>query len=123
MGDTTVRMKGGVVQATTCIGYKVVNPRGEHLGKIEDLLIDLHEGFVAAAILSFGGFLGLGNKLFAVPLTAMTFHPAERKFVLDLDKEVLKNAPGFDPAQWPRINDRLWARDVYSYYGYPPYWQ
>jgi hypothetical protein len=85
---------------------------------IEDLVIDPQTSRVDYAVLSFGGFLGMGDKLFAVPLEAMTLSADEKKFILDVDKERLKNAPGFDKDNWPDGSDRAFGRRVYTYYGY-----
>ena len=87
--------------ASTMIGSKVVNPEGEQLGSIKELMIDLDDGQIAYAVLSFGGFLGVGDKLFAVPLEALTFDTEAHTVILDVDKEILKNAPGFDRDHWP----------------------
>ena len=89
-------------------------------------LIELHQAMarrVAYAILSFGGFLGVGNKFFAVPLPALSYRPTEDTFVLHVDKETLKRAPGFDKNQWPNMSDRTWGEEIYSHYGYSPYWE
>jgi sporulation protein YlmC with PRC-barrel domain len=113
-----------VRSATTVIGSKVVNPEGEELGSIKDLMIDLDDGQIAYAVLSFGGFLGLGDKLFAIPLEALTFETEDHTAILDVDKEVLKNAPGFDKDHWPNNAqyEAGWLLDIYEYYGYSPYW-
>jgi len=74
---------------------------GEHLGKIEDIMIDLENGRVAYSVLSFGGFLCLGNKLFAVPYEALSVRQHEQDFVFDVNKEILKNTEGFDKDDWP----------------------
>jgi sporulation protein YlmC with PRC-barrel domain len=110
--------------ATTVIGSKVVNPEGEELGSIKDLMIDLDDGQIAYVVLSFGGFLRLGDKLFAIPLEALTFEAEEHTAILDVDKEVLKNAPGFDKDHWPdkAQYEAGWLLDIYEYYGYSPYW-
>jgi hypothetical protein len=78
--------------ARTINGDKVINMAGEHMGKIEDLMIDLENGRVAYAVLSFGGFLGLGNKLFAVPWEALPVRPHEHVFTLNVSKEILEKA-------------------------------
>jgi hypothetical protein len=122
MADTSIKMRYGLLRATKCIGCKVENDQRESLGKIEDLIIDQSEGHVAAAVLSFGGFLGMGEKLVAVPLSALTFDADEEKFILNIDKETLRNAPSFTQSSWPDLIDRVWAADIYSYFGYPPYW-
>ena len=108
--------------AKKLIGDPVVSPRGEDLGKIEDLVIDPKTGRVDYAVLSFGGFLGVGDKLFAVPLEAMKMSPEEKRFILDVDKERLKQAPGFDKNNWPEASDRAFGTKVYNYYGYEPRW-
>jgi sporulation protein YlmC with PRC-barrel domain len=110
--------------ASTIIGNKVVNPEGEELGSIKDLMIDLDDGQIAYAVLSFGGFLGLGDKLFAIPLEALTFETEDHTAILDVDKEMLKNAPGFDKDHWPDTAqyEAGWLLDIYEYYGYSPYW-
>jgi sporulation protein YlmC with PRC-barrel domain len=106
------------------IGNKVVNTEGEQLGTIKDLMIDLDDSQIAYAVLSFGGLLGLGDKLFAIPLEALTVDTQNRSVVLDVDKEVLKNAPGFDRNHWPEDAqyEAGWLLDIYEYYGYSPYW-
>jgi len=75
-------------------------------------------------VLSFGGFMGMGNKLFAMPWKAFEFAKTENKLVLNVDKEKLKTAPGFDQdAKWPDFADRTWGSSIYKYYGYEPYWK
>jgi sporulation protein YlmC with PRC-barrel domain len=113
-----------VLSASKLIGNKVINREGEQLGIIKDLMIDLDDAQIAYAVLSFGGFLGLGDKLFAIPLEALIFRGKDHTVILDVDKEVLKNAPGFDKDQWPddAQYDAGWLLDIYEYYGYSPYW-
>ena len=110
------------LSATTLIGDRVVNRKGEDLGKIEDFMLDPEQGRVGYAVLSFGGFLGMGDKLFAVPMQALKLSREDKWFVLDVDKERLKNAPGFDKDNWPDISDRTFGSSVYSYYNTKPYW-
>lgn len=113
-----------VLSTTAIIGNKVINKSGEQLGTIKELMIDLDDGQVAYAVLSFGGFLGLGDKLFAIPLEALTSGAEAGTVILDVDRELLENAPGFDKDHWP--NDAQyeagWLLDIYEYYGYSPYW-
>jgi len=111
-----------VLAADTLTGDKVVNPQKENLGKIEHLMIDLANGRIAYAVLSFGGFLGMGDKLFAIPWSALTVDTVEKQFILNVDKEVLKRAPGFDKDNWPNMADRSWGTKVFTYYGAKPYW-
>ena len=115
--DTTTNKTRNTLSATTLIGDPVVNRKGENVGKIEDLMIEPERSRVSYAVLSFGGFLGMGNKLFAVPLQAMKLSREDKRFVLDVDKERLKNAPGFDKDQWPDFADPAYGQKLYSYYG------
>jgi sporulation protein YlmC with PRC-barrel domain len=117
-----VRASRRVLSASTLKGDRVVNVRGEDLGKIEELMIDLEPGRIAYAVLSFGGILGLGDKLFAIPWQTLTIDTAEKRFVLNVDKELLKRAPGFDKSHWPDMADPAWGTELYSYYGCEPYW-
>jgi sporulation protein YlmC with PRC-barrel domain len=103
-------------------GNRVRNAAGEDLGHIREIMIDVNTGRVAYAVLSFGGFLGLGDKLFAVPWEAMALDTHDEVFILDVDKEVLKNAEGFDENNWPDTADHAWLERVYRHYGHEPYW-
>ena len=113
-----------VLQASTVIGKKIVNRAGEQLGNLKELVIDLEEGRIAYAVLSFGGIMGLGDKLFAIPWEALMLNPKDQTFILDVEKEVLKEAPGFDKDHWPdnAQYEAGWLLDIYEYYGYSPYW-
>jgi len=98
-----------VLSATTLIGDKVVNRSGEELGSIKELMIDLDEGHVAYAVLSFGGLMGLGEKLFAIPWEAMDLDTEQHAFILNVDKAALEEAPGFDKDNWP-VNPQYEAK-------------
>ena len=123
MSNITVETHPNVLSATAVLGDAVVNRAGETLGKIEELMLDLEKGRVAYAILSLGGFLGMGEKLFAVPFEALKLDASREHFMLDVDKNKLKNAPGFDRNYPPQASDRTWGAEVYKFYGYKPYWQ
>jgi len=107
--------------ANTLKGNDVCNRQDEDLGDIKEIMLDMSNGRVAYAVLSFGGFLGMGEKLFAVPWSALTLDTANKRFVLDASKERLETAPGFDPDQWPDMADKTWAKEVHDYYGVTPY--
>jgi sporulation protein YlmC with PRC-barrel domain len=94
-----------VLSASSIVSDSVRNPSGEPLGFIEDLMIDLRTGAVRYAVVSFGGFLGLGDKLFAVPFSALEVDTANERLVLDADRSELENAPGFDNDAWPDFGD------------------
>ena len=112
-----------VLSASSLAGDRVKNPAGEDLGKVTELMIDIPSGRVPYAVLSFGGMLGVGNKLFAVPWNALTLDEDEKQFILKADKARLENAPGFDKDNWPDMADAAWGGTVYSYYGVQPYWE
>jgi len=111
-----------VLSARTICGDAVVNSSGEKLGKIEELMIDLENGRVAYAVLSFGGFLGIGDKLFAIPFEALELDPDNHRFVLDVSREKLEQAPGFDKSDWPDFADPRFGQEVYGYYDITTYW-
>ena len=112
-----------ILSASTISGDKVVNPAGEKLGEIKELMIDLPSGRIAYAVLSFGGFLGMGETLFAVPWNALTVDEDQKQIVLNADKEQLKNAPGFDKDDWPDMVNIRWGTQIHTYYGTQPYWE
>ena len=116
-------MNTQLISATTIEGTEVVNAKGENIGEIKDLMIDWENGTVAYAVLSFGGFLGFGEKLFAIPTEALEFDPSDQDtIILDIEKEHLENAPGFDKDEWPTSADRTFINSIYKHYGYEPYW-
>jgi sporulation protein YlmC with PRC-barrel domain len=106
--------------ADTLIGDSVVNAQEEDLGDIKEIMLDMQTGQVAYAVLAFGGFLGMGEKLFAVPWQALHLDTVNKRMVLNVDKERLKNAPGFDKDAWPDMSDVNWASGVHSFYGTDP---
>jgi sporulation protein YlmC with PRC-barrel domain len=112
-----------VVRATTLRGMDVENAQGETLGEIEDLMIDMQDGRIAYAGLAYGGWLGLGENLAAVPWQALKLNLAEGNSTLNMDKDKLRAAPHFAKDKWPLTVDRKWLADVYAYYGARPYWQ
>lgn len=111
-----------VMAASTLEDDDVVNLAGEDLGKIKEIMIDVPRGRVAYAVLSSGGFLGIGDRLFAIPWGALKLDVERKCFILDVDAERLKNAPGFDKNHWPSMADPVWASEVHSYYRQRNYW-
>ena len=114
----------GVVPASRIIGETVVNRQGENVGKIHELVIDARKNRVAYTVLSFGGFMGMGNKLFAMPWEAFEFSATGNKLILNVEKDKLKAAPGFEKGdKWPDFSDRVWGESIYNYYNYVPPWK
>lgn len=120
---TATEIRTNVVSASTLMGDKVVNQQGEHLGEIKELMIDPQTGHVGYAVLSFGGFLGMGDKLFAIPFRALELKADRKEFVLNVPKDKLKTAPGFDKNEWPKSADRQWGTEIHTFYGTTPYWE
>lgn len=107
--------------ASSLRGERVLNIRGEMLGEIRDIMLDVPTGSIAYAVLSFGGVMGVGEKLFAIPWSVLTLDADRRCLVLDIERERLKNAPGFDKDHWPSMADPGWVHEVHSFYGSQPY--
>jgi sporulation protein YlmC with PRC-barrel domain len=114
-----------IVRCRNLMGLNVSNSASESLGKIEDIVIDPTAGKIRYAVVSFGGILGIGNKLFAVPREKLTFVPKgttssgtekEAYCLLDLPKDVLKTAPGFDKSNWPNFANRDWNSTIDQFY-------
>lgn len=112
-----------IIRGKDIADYRVRNPQGEDLGTIKDVVIDAGEGCIAYAALSFGGVMGLGDKLFAIPWEALRYNAADDSFVMDMPRDRLENAPGFDKDNWPTTAEREWLTGLYSHYGYTPYWE
>jgi sporulation protein YlmC with PRC-barrel domain len=106
-----------IMAADKLTGEKVVNEAGAPLGEITHIMLDITRGTIAYAVLSFGGFLGLGDKLFAVPWSSLVIDVENKWFVLNIDKERLRHAPGFDKHHWPSMADPKFASEVHAYYG------
>jgi sporulation protein YlmC with PRC-barrel domain len=107
--------------ADTLIGEDVYNQNDEELGDIKELMLDMQTGEVAYAVLSFGGIVGIGEKLFAVPWERLSLDTVNKRFLLDVDKETLKNAPGFDKDHWPDMSTEDWLDQVHAFYGTEPH--
>jgi hypothetical protein len=106
--------------ANTLIGDHVHNLQNEHLGVIKEFMVDMRTGAIAYAVMSSSRFLGLGEKLFAVPWQALTLDPAHKRFTMDVPKERIAGAPGFDTDHWPDMADTRWMGEVHAYYGTRP---
>ena len=109
-----------VLSAGTLTGSDVKNPQGEKLGQIEEIMISLDSGHVSYAVLSFGGFMGMGDKLFAVPWSKFRPNPEDESMTLNVAKETLQKAPGFDKNDWPDLTQPDWHQNIHQYYGVDP---
>jgi hypothetical protein len=111
-----------VMSSTGLAGDRILDRRGEELGLLEHIMIDVASGRVAYGVLARGGVFGLGAKLFAIPWQALTLDAARQCFVLDVERERLDRARGFDRDRWPAMADLAWAAEVHAHYGRAPYW-
>jgi len=109
-------MYENLINADDVIGVDVENSQGEDLGTVEALVLDKMKGNVVYVVLSFGGFLGMGDKLFAMPWHIFSYNPQREKFVISIDKEKLKNSPGFDKDNWPDMTSTEWNTSIKTYY-------
>jgi len=119
--DTT-NPSGRLIAASQVSGTVVYNPQGERLGKIEDLMIDKVSGRIPYAVLSFGGFLGIGDRYYPLPWPQLRYDTGMGGYVVNLDKRMLDNAPSYAAGATPDWNDDTWGRSVYGYYKTDPYW-
>ncbi len=115
--DTSAGPGPRLMGADTLIGEDVYNLQDEDLGDIKEIMLDMRQGSVAYAVLSFGGWLGMGDKLFAVPWQALQLDSANKRFLLDVSKEHLKNAPGFNKDNWPDMASAEFSTLIHNFYG------
>lgn len=118
-GDDIGRRAGALISGRTIQGTPVYNPAGDHLGHIDDVVIDAASGRVVYGILQFGGFLGIGSDFYPIPFGKLTHDRERGGYVTDLTREQLDTAPRPDP-DWH--SDIDWQRRAYDHYGVPPYW-
>ena len=106
-----------LLSSTSILNTPVVNTTGDSLGTVQDLMVDPTTSRVQYAVLDFGGFLGIGDKLFAVPLEVFAIDRDNEQFVLDVAKDTLESAPGFDKNDWPSTANDTFVERVYDHYG------
>ena len=103
-------------------GTAVYNREGEKLGSIHTLMIEKTAGKVTYAVMSFGGFLGIGDRYHPLPWDVLTYDTGQGGYVVDLDRSMLEGAPTYASGETPNWGDPGWNQDVYDYYGARPYW-
>ncbi|WP_084545878.1 PRC-barrel domain-containing protein [Cupriavidus malaysiensis] len=111
-----------VMAASTLEGNKVYASDGVDIGSIAEIMLDVRSGRIAYAVLSTGGFLGIGDKLHALPWSSLTLDTDAKCFRIHQPSEAIKNAPGFDKNHWPAMAQSEWGLAVHAYYGERPYW-
>lgn len=122
MTDIARDETGTLINADKVKGTAVFNGSGEKLGTVNDIMIDKFNGNIAYAVMSFGGFLGMGEKHHPLPWDVLNYDESENGYVVNLSKEQLEAAPTIDSGQTDRLLDRQYGESIYSYYGVQPYW-
>ena len=107
------------IRATTVKGTDVYNGEGQHLGYIDDIVIGKRNGHAEYAIMSFGGFLGMGEKYHPLPWESLTYDPGLGGYVVNVSRDQLQDAPSYMREEEPDWNDPDYGRRVRGYYGYP----
>jgi sporulation protein YlmC with PRC-barrel domain len=102
--------------ATSIMSDKVLNKAGEKLGSVKDIMIDITTGQIEYVVIEFGGFLGIGEKFFAIPFRLLAVDTVEEALVLNQSKDDLEKAPGFDKDHWPKTNSHEFDRSG-AYWG------
>ncbi|WP_062732903.1 PRC-barrel domain-containing protein [Sphingobium abikonense] len=116
MTDFMTDSRHDLIASDRVEGTAVYNRQGEHLGKIDNFMVEKRSGQVRYAVLSFGGFLGIGNDHYPLPWSILTYDTDKGGYVIDLDKQVLDNAPRYAADARPDY-DEAYGRNVYQYYG------
>ena len=111
------------MSASTLIGDSVRNRDGDDLGKLSEVMLDVKSGRIAYGVLESGSFLGMGGKLFAIPFEAFEVDEQNHQLILNVDKDTIKNAEGFDKNDWPDTANQEWVQKTHQHYGYRPYWE
>lgn len=106
-----------MLSASSIIGNDVKTHTDDDIGDIKDIMMDPDTGQSSYAVLSFGGFMGIGDKYFAVPFQALTLDREDECYRLDITKERLENAPGFKKDDWPDFADPSFRTTIDGYYG------
>ena len=117
-----VQETGTLIASDKVQGTSVFNAEGENLGAIHDLMIDKPTGKVAYAIMSFGGFLGMGNQYHPLPWSILKYDTGAGGYVVNLDKQQLEGAPAYEEDTSPAWGDRAYETKIHDYYGVGPYW-
>jgi PRC-barrel domain len=110
-----------LISSDKAVGTAVYNRHGEHLGSVYNLMIDKYSGQVAYAVMSFGGFLGIGESYHPLPWRTLTYDTRKGGYVVDIDRTRLETAPSYTSSTAPNWSDRAYGHRVDDYYGVPPY--
>jgi sporulation protein YlmC with PRC-barrel domain len=120
--DDTNDPSGHLIAANQVQGTAVYGLAGEKLGSLEDVMIDKRSGRIAYAVLSFGGFMGIGDEYHPLPWEKLSYDTGKGGYVVDVDRETLEGAPSYTDEATANWDDEAWSRNVYTYYGVHPFW-
>ena len=109
-----------LISADKVQGTNIYNARGDDLGEVDDVMIDKHTGKVAYAVVTYGGFLGIGTERRALPGNVLTYDTNLNGYVVSADDDILRTGPSGVSER--ELNDRAWGSRLYEHYGVPPYW-
>ncbi|PZO79402.1 MAG: photosystem reaction center subunit H [Mesorhizobium amorphae] len=119
---TTLSGHTRAIAASKVVGTAVYNTAGQSIGTISDLMLDKNSNNIMFAVISFGGFLGIGEKYHAVPWSSLDYEKSRAGYVVPYSKEQLEAAPAYSVDDLSREDGRT-ARDAsYDYYKVDPYW-
>jgi sporulation protein YlmC with PRC-barrel domain len=120
--ETTDTTHNSLIAASKVQGTYVYNPHGEKLGVIDDVMIDKPSGRAAYAIMSFGGFLGVGTDYYPIPWAKLRYDESFGGYIVDIEPRVLEGAPAYAAGAAPRWGDQQYEEGLHRYYGAEPYW-
>lgn len=120
--DDTTNPSGRLIGADQVQGTVVYNLAGEKLGSVEDVMLDKVSGRVAYAVLSFGGFLGIGDRFYPLPWEKLRYDTERGGYVVDIDRSMLEGAPSYAEDEVVSWDDRAWGERVAGHYGARPFW-
>jgi len=120
--ELETRETSRLISASKVEGTSVYNRKGDKLGTVEDIMIDKYTGQVGYAVMSFGGFLGIGHRHHPLPWQVLDYDEQMGGYIVELDKKQLEGAPSYEADADPNWEDRDWGKKVHDYYNVPPYW-
>lgn len=115
-GHQVMQTNKNLIRSFEIKGVRVKNMKDENLGEITEIMINKKQGKIDYVVVSFGGFLGIGDKFFAIPWPVLTYHPENDSFRVDISREEFKNSPGFSKDHWPDSYDPYWTETTTNYY-------
>lgn len=123
MTNIATKETGALIAADKVEGTKVYNLKGDKLGHIDAVMLDKQRGSVVYAVMSFGGFLGMGEKQHPLPWSTLRYDENQDGYIVNLSKEQLEKAPTFERGGASRLADQTYGESVYKYYDATPYWR